>query len=118
MKHTRKTQLAWIRSIIEALPADMINAGMNAYEMTAANLRAVGCGPDGVALWGGFQTWTDAAKHFLQGCGLHGFPIYPEDHAELLRAWGYTPTQKMLDNFFDVSAGLLVEVLREMGFKF
>jgi len=116
--NTRKVQLNWIRSIIEALPDDMINAGMTAYEMTAANLRAAGCGPDGVHLWNGFRTWTDAAKHFLQGCGLHGFPIWPEEHTELLRGWGYNPTQKMLDNFFDVSAGLLVEVLREKGFSF
>ncbi len=115
---TRKNQIAWMRSLILATPSENLFDGLDCFGAVAANLRAAGSGPDGFHLYKGFRTWVDAAEHFLRGCGLWAFPIYTEEHENLLRSWGYNPTPRMVENFWTVSAGLLIEVLRGAGYEF
>ena len=111
MKATRKTQKLWISSIIESMDADEIG-NRNPYEVTAENIRACSRDSRGGNYYGTPQA---AAEHFLRGLGLSGFPFYDEDQAAQLAAWGYNPTPRMVSNFWTVSAGLLVDVLREHG---
>ena len=107
MKTTKKIEKAWICGIIENLSTDksLLNESGNPFETTAANIRACSGGY--------YKTPQEAARHFLQGCGLHGFPIYTEEHEQILKNWGFKPTPRMLENFWSVSASLLIEVLRE-----
>lgn len=112
MKATRKTQKLWISSIIESMEADELNESRNPFATVADNIRACSRDSRGGNYYG---TPQKAAEHFLRGLGLSGFPFYDDDQAAQLAAWGYDPTPKMVANFWTVSAGLLVEVLREHG---
>ena len=111
MKATRKVQKQWICGIIESMDADEIS-NRNPYTVTAENIRACSRNSRGGNYYGTEQA---AAEHFLRGVGLSGFPFYDDDQAAQLAAWGYDPTPRMIANFWTVSAGLLVEVLREHG---
>lgn len=104
---TRKAQIAWISEIIANLPADLLNSSNDPFETVAANVRALHHR----------GTIHDAALHFLQGCGLHGFPIWTSEHVAQLIAWGYSEKSANRNSlrFFDVSAGLLIDALRLHG---
>ena len=104
--NTRKIQLAWITGIIENLPQDLRDKSGDPFVTTAENVKRLRYGR---------LTLQEAATDFLKGCGLHGFPVWTEEHEDLLRSWGYTPTEKMTDQFFPRSASLLVEVLQRRG---
>ena len=109
MKTTRKDEKNWIKSIILNLPPDLLNSTGDPIKTTADNIRAI------LGDRSYYKSAKDAALHFLSGCGLHGFPICTEDHAKILQDWGFKATSKNVENFFSVSAGLLIEVLNESG---
>lgn len=113
-KATRKDQKIWISEIIEDLANDpgLLNESGDPWKTTADNVRACSRDSRGGNYYGTPQA---AAEHFLRGLGLPGFPFADDDQAAQLRAWGFNPTPRMVSNFWTVSAGLLVDVLREHG---
>lgn len=109
---TRADEKKWIAGIIEAIPADLLNESGDPYQTTAANIRAIMYDRNGRKY---YASATAAAEHYLRGLGLHGFPFTNEEQAEILTGWGFKATDRALENFWTVSAGLLVEVLQDKG---
>lgn len=102
----RKTQIAWMRNlVIENCEESCVNP----FELVARDVRAGAVDSRGGNYYG---TDQKACEHYLRGLGLSGFPFYDDAQAAQLAAWGYKPTPKMIANFWTVSAGLLVDVLR------
>ena len=109
---TRADEKKWIAGIIEAIPADLLNESGDPYQTTADNIRRIMYDRNGRKY---YATATAAAEHYLRGLGLHGFPFTTEEQAEILTGWGFKATDRALENFWTVSAGLLVEVLQDKG---
>lgn len=109
---TRADEKKWIAGIIEAIPADLLNESGDPYQTTADNIRRIMYDRNGRKY---YATATAAAEHYLRGLGLHGFPFTNEEQAEILTGWGFKATDRALENFWTVSAGLLVEVLQDKG---
>lgn len=113
MKATRKTQKIWIENMIrenfDGKDYDGINDPFNAV---LSDIRACSRDSRGGNYYGTPQA---AAEHYLRGLGLSGFPYYDDDQEAQLSAWGYNPTPRMVENFWSISAGLLVEVLADHG---
>lgn len=109
---TRKDEKNWISQIVANIPADLLNESGDPFQTTAENIRRIMYDRDGRRY---YRTATEAAEHFLRGLGLHGFPFSNFDFAEILTGWGFRATDRALENFWTVSAGLLVEVLQDKG---
>lgn len=109
---TRADEKKWIAGIIEAIPADLLNESGDPFQTTADNIRRIMYDRNGRKY---YATATAAAEHYLRGLGLHGFPFTNEEQAEILTGWGFKATDRTLENFWTVSAGLLVEVLQDKG---
>lgn len=105
---TRKEEKIWIAQIVAAIPADRLNSTGDPFQTVADSIRSIKRDQR-------YKTATAAAEHYLQGLGLHGFPFTEEDHAKILTGWGFKATQRALNSFFSISAGLLVEVLQDKG---
>ena len=109
---TRKDEKNWISQIVSNIPADLLNESGDPFQTVADNIRRIMYDRDGRRY---YRTATEAAEHFLRGLGLHGFPFTNEEQADILTGWGFKATDRALENFWSVSAGLLVEVLQDKG---
>ena len=109
---TRKDEKNWISQIVSNIPADLLNDSGDPFQTVADNIRRIMYDRDGRRY---YRTATEAAEHFLRGLGLHGFPFTNEEQADILTGWGFKATDRALENFWSVSAGLLVEVLQDKG---
>lgn len=109
---TRKDEKNWIAQIVANIPADLLNESGDPFQTTADNIRRIMYDRNGRKY---YATATAAAEHYLRGLGLHGFPFTNEEQAEILTGWGFKATDRALENFWTVSAGLLVEVLQDKG---
>lgn len=113
MKATRKIQKAWIENMIrENFDGKDYDGIADPFDAVLSDIVAGSRDSRGGNF---YKTPQAAAEHYLRGLGLSGFPFYDDDQAAQLAAWGYNPTPRMVANFWTVSAGLLVEVLRDHG---